>query len=76
MNKILYIYEQKTTAGLEEITEAILSKTVKKKVYYSVEGTDVSFDEYIDGTKVRMDKRELTETKRNYKISKDDDEEH
>jgi hypothetical protein len=53
-----------------------LSKTVKKKVYYSVEGTDVSFDEYIDGNKVRMDKRDLTETKRNYKISKDDDEEH
>lgn len=76
MNKILYIYEQATTAGLEEITEAILSKTVKKKVYYSVEGTDVSFDEYIDGTKVRMDKRDLSETKRNYKILKDDDEEN
>lgn len=28
---------------------------MKKKVYYSVEGTDVAFNEYIDGEKVDYD---------------------
>ena len=41
--------------GVEEITEELLAKTVKKKVYYTVEGTDVAFDEYIDGEKVDFD---------------------
>ena len=50
LNKVLYIYEQATSAG--EVTAALLATTTKKKVYYTVEGTDVGFNEYIDGEKV------------------------
>ena len=52
LNKILYIYEQTNYVGVEEVTEELLAKSMKKKVYYSVEGTDVAFNEYIDGEKV------------------------
>lgn len=52
LNKILYIYEQTNYVGVEEVTEELLAKSMKKKVYYSVEGTDFAFNEYIDGEKV------------------------
>lgn len=64
LNKILYIYEQATNAGVEEITEDLLAKTVKKKVYYSVEGIDVDFNEYIDGEKVKFDLDDLQTKKK------------
>lgn len=47
LNKVLYIYEQATTDG--EITSLL---TTVKKAYFTVEGTDVDMNEYIDGERV------------------------
>ena len=54
LNKVLYIYEQSTTEG--EVTS--LLTTVKKKAYYTVEGTDDNLNEYIDGERVQSSMQE------------------
>jgi hypothetical protein len=54
LNKILYIYEQAMSEYVE-LTEEILAKSERKKIYYSVEGFDEEFDEYIIGERVNLD---------------------
>lgn len=54
LNKILYIYEQAISEHVD-LTEEILAKSERKKIYYSVEGFDEEFDEYIIGERVNLD---------------------
>lgn len=51
-----------------------MSKTAKKKVVFSVEGTDVDFNEYIDGARVRFDLDSLKKKKEESKEESEDSE--
>ena len=59
LNKLIVIYEQSTSAlTLEESTEEDFGRALSlKRIFFTVEGTDVSneLEEYLDGQRVHTD---------------------
>jgi len=54
LNKILFIYEKANNVSVDEITEEYLAKSEQKNMFFTMEGTDVDFNEYIDGERVNF----------------------
>ena len=52
-----------------------MAKTASKKVVFSVEGTDIDFNEYIDGTRVKFDLGSLKKKKNEESKEESDDSE-